>query len=779
MASSNQRLRYFGIRHHGPGSAASLIRALQEFAPDKILLEGPPEAESLLEHIGKAALKPPVAQLIYAPDDHRLSVFYPFAEFSPEWQTLQYAQQHQVDLSFFDLPQKHSLALKKQAEALSLETADVEKNTKVEPESDVTEQEGDSPSEADLENQDNAATELFDSLEFPCDPLDLLAQAAGHEDGESWWEQVVELTPQESDLFDAITLAMTEVRDVIEAEQPISQREQMREAWMRKMIREAQKQDHQRIAVICGAWHVPALKRKVTVKDDNAVLKGLPKIALKATWIPWTHGRISYRSGYGAGVHSPGWYQYLWQQWQQEGANIAIGWLTQAAHLLRNDGIDVPPASVIEAVRLANSLATLRQKSAPSLLELNEAIQTIYGHGEDTLLHYVQEKMVIGEALGTVPDSLPVTPLQEDFTKRCKTLRVKPQAVESELVLDLRKPSGIGRSELFHQLNLLGITWAKEYQSGGKGTFKEVWQLRWEPDFELELIEKSVWGNSVASAAGAFTLAKMADESLAQLVRGIHHLLQSNLPEAIANAVVLLNDKAAITHHVTELMQSLPELARVCRYGDVRNTDVSAIEQVVASLVERISIGLQNECRALDEDSARTMTLLVTQVDEAIQLLANPHYQQVWQQALLKFAETEELSGILIGRSVRLLMAQQVLDAEAAPLALSQALSQAEAPEQAALWIEGLLEDGGLMLQHDEQLWHILNSYILGLNEERFIEISPLLRRTFSSFSASECSALLGRASSSAVMQPVLDNETDFDHLQAAQIVPLICKILE
>ena len=31
------------------------------------------------------------------------------------------------------------------------------------------------------------------------------------------------------------------------------------------------------VAMICGAWHVPALRRKVPLSEDRAVLKGLPK----------------------------------------------------------------------------------------------------------------------------------------------------------------------------------------------------------------------------------------------------------------------------------------------------------------------------------------------------------------------------------------------------------------------------------------------------------------------------------------------------------------------
>jgi hypothetical protein len=40
-------LHVFGIRHHGPGSARSLVRALDALQPDCVLVEGPPEADAL------------------------------------------------------------------------------------------------------------------------------------------------------------------------------------------------------------------------------------------------------------------------------------------------------------------------------------------------------------------------------------------------------------------------------------------------------------------------------------------------------------------------------------------------------------------------------------------------------------------------------------------------------------------------------------------------------------------------------------------------------------
>jgi hypothetical protein len=38
----------FGIRHHGPGSARSLLRALDALRPDVLLIEGPPDAAGVL-----------------------------------------------------------------------------------------------------------------------------------------------------------------------------------------------------------------------------------------------------------------------------------------------------------------------------------------------------------------------------------------------------------------------------------------------------------------------------------------------------------------------------------------------------------------------------------------------------------------------------------------------------------------------------------------------------------------------------------------------------------
>src|SRR5262249_4311078 len=135
------------------------------------------------------------------------------------------------------------------------------------------------------------------------------------------------------------------------------QREAWREAHMRQSIRAAEK-EFERIAVVCGAWHVPALEKMPAAKEDAALLKDLSRLKVNATCIPWTHGRLAVQSGYGAGVESPGWYHHIWTAKDQP----ITRWLVKTARLLRKEDLDASSAHIIESVRLAETLSALRDR---------------------------------------------------------------------------------------------------------------------------------------------------------------------------------------------------------------------------------------------------------------------------------------------------------------------------------------------------------------------------------------------------------------------------------
>src|SRR5882724_11438949 len=98
MAPTPERVTLLGIRHHGPGSARMVAAALAAIRPELVLVEGPPEADALVAHVGE--LTPPVALLMHDESAPSTAAFWPFAGFSPEWQAMRWAGENQVPLRF-------------------------------------------------------------------------------------------------------------------------------------------------------------------------------------------------------------------------------------------------------------------------------------------------------------------------------------------------------------------------------------------------------------------------------------------------------------------------------------------------------------------------------------------------------------------------------------------------------------------------------------------------------------------------------------------------------
>ncbi len=750
----------FGIRHHGPGCARSLVRALEELSPDCVLIEGPPEAEAVLASALHAEIEPPVALLLYCPEDTKLASFYPFAEFSPEWQAIRYGLQLSIPVRFIDLPQAHELALRKERNEASATPVEV------------------------VESTDAAEPEADD---ISADPLDWLGRAAGYGDGETWWNQMVE-ERRDSDsagLFNAIQEAMTSVRAELprRLSQSAVHRENLREAHMRKCIRQAEKDGFQKIAVICGAWHVPALATMPTAKADSDLLKALPKVKVAATWAPWTYGRLASASGYGAGVLSPGWYEFLWKNQSTEASQRAIGWISKVARFMRGEDMDCSSAHVIEAARLSDALAAMRERPAPGLEEINEAVRTVICMGEDAPLRLIHTQLIVGEKLGRVPPDVPTVPLQQDLEKQQRSLRIKPEALAKDLDLDLRSENDLARSHLLHRLNLLSVKWGEVRGTGrsAKGTFHEVWQLRWQPEFAICIIEASRWGQSISDAATALAIDEAQKaQSLPALSKLVDRVLLANLPHAVEPVTHALENQAAIAGDTSQLLEAIPPLANIFRYGNVRQTDASLVGHVLDSLVARACIGLSGACSSLDDDAAEKMRTRIVTTHQAIKLIGNEVHLTDWMPALTRIAVLGGTHGLISGLAARLLFDEQTEDAETTSTRVSQALSIGNDPAPAAAWLEGFLHQSGMILLHDDRLWQTVDSWVASLTEETFTRILPLIRRTFSTFPGTECIQLGQRAKHTNGSQPVTVTHAtlEWNHERAMKPLPVLHQIL-
>ncbi|MFF3909125.1 DUF5682 family protein [Streptomyces sp. NPDC001848] len=700
-----------GVRHHGPGSARAVRAALEAARPEAVLIEGPPEADALIPLADHPDMRPPVALLAHAVDEPGRSAFWPLAEFSPEWVAIRWALRQGVPARFIDLPATHTLAWGKEG-ATGTETEDP-----------------------------GAVGDSDDTVRV--DPLAVLAEAAGHDDPERWWEDVVEHRGAGAgDPFAPFTVlgeAMAALREEYGAGG--HERDVVREAYMRLQVRAAQREFGADVAVVCGAWHVPALRERASVTADRALLKGLPKVKTDMTWVPWTHRRLARAGGYGAGIDSPGWYGHLFRAPDRP----VERWLTKVAGLLREEDRIVSSAHVIEAVRLAETLAVLRGRPLPGLSETTDAVRAVMCEGSDVPLALVRDRVVVGDDMGEVPDSAPAVPLQRDLARLQKRLRIKPEPLEREVELDLRKETDAERSRLLHRLRLLGIGWGEPAASrGSTGTFRETWRLCWEPELAVRVAEAGVWGTTVLAAATARAEADAtAAQALADVTALAERCLLAELPDALPVVMRVLADRAALDADVGHLAQALPALVRSLRYGDVRGTDTRALADVAAGLAERVFVGLPPACAALDAEAAAEMRRHVDAVHGAVGLLGDGiaadhgNIRERWRAVLRVLGGRDTVPGVIRGRAVRLLLDEGELAQDEAARLMGLVLSPGTPPADAAAWIEGFVgggSGGGMLLVHDERLLALVDAWLTGVPTEAFTDVLPLLRRTFSAY---------------------------------------------
>lgn len=746
-------LHLFGIRHHGPGCARSLQQALEELQPDLIILEAPQDLEPIFPLACDPEMQPPVAMLVYPRDNPRRSVIYPMTTFSPEWQTLQWAGRSGCPVRAMDLPMSHRLAL-------------------------------------DANESLSTVTESAPSV-VRTDPLAILAEAAGYEDHELWWEEEIERRTDATHLFAAILEAMRAVRDEFPE---ANDADLLREAWMRTIIREGMKEGFQKIAVVCGAWHTPVLDEEAvrgkrpgcSSREDRLRLKGLPRLKTVATWIPWTHARLATRNGYGAGVSSPGWYAHLWESNRE----APLRWIAEAARLLRERDLAASSAGVIDAARLAETLAALRDLRVPGLRELNESILTVLCHGESAPFELIRQQLEIGDRLGAVPAATPSVPLAEDVQQLQKSLRLKPVTQRKLVDLDLRNDHARRQSQLIRRLQILGIGWG-ELQPGASSTstFHEIWKLAWQPEFAISLIEANVWGNTLEVAAGARVIQQAQDStSLAELTSLLGTALHADLSATLAVLIQRIQATSALSSDTLHLMQGLLPLAQVIRYGDVRGTDVSQLKPVADSIAARIGVGLVAACTGIDDDLASQMIDGLQQTQQGLDLLQETTLSDDFISKLQGLIRRTGIHPRIQGWTTRNLLEQRLLDEGALEQLASRALSKTNDPASAAAWIQGFLQGSGLLLIHQEVVWRVMDRWLSQLTESGFIEMLPVLRRGFSNFSQAERRQMgdkVKRFDTAAMLHDdrmakalAADDPLLFDAERAARVLPRLAAIL-
>lgn len=744
----------FGVRHLSPSGAWHLRQFLDRTKPDVVLIEGLSDAGDLVSQITRKGSKPPIAILAYTDSLPVRTLVYPLARYSPEYQAMLWAKEHDARVEFIDLPSDIFLALQDVEEELRQQS-----NRHPGAPGCAVADEGENADSAEPGLEDEAADgsrSVPATLSGPERAISIyeeFARRSGEPDHDTYWERHFEHNFSDDSYRLAAYEFGTALRE-LEQDAPRWRAESLvREAYMRRRIEEtlADGTKPNRMAAVVGAFHAPVLNGEHAAMTD-AELASLRRRPSKFTLMPYSYFKLSSQSGYGAGNHAPAYFELLWNMLEQgDFHELPTRYLTLVARYMRDSGTHRSTAEVIEGVRLASTLSALKGGLAPTLRDLRDAAITLIGHGELSAVQDALARVEVGTAVGELPKGVSQTSIQSDFERELARLKLEKYktAVKQDLTLDLRENRraktdeaaflDLARSSFFHRLRVLEVGFAKPVASGQQSTtWAEKWHVQWSPESEIALVEAVLLGETVALAtAYKFKTQLEKCTSIAAAAEMVRDACQCGLMSSMELARAKLQELAAVSGEFVAVAHAAYELGSVVRYGDVRKFDPEPLLPLVEELFVQGSLALLAAANC-DNEAAKGLLVAIDEMNRVSLEYHDRVEEPLWIERLQKLADADDRNPLLSGYACAVLLERGLISNEALAREVSRRLSPGIPADLGSGWFEGLSKRNRYALLARQPLWEQLAGYVASLDDEQFRRALVFLRRAFGGFSPQE-----------------------------------------
>jgi len=703
------------VRHHSPAIARATAAVIRAVRPRLVLIEGPSDANHLIDALTAPDAVAPLAILAYRQPQARQAsadlapevVFYPFCDYSPELVALRTARELGIEARFCDIP---AAAMLEHREATD-----------------------EAPSPTDESPAPSASAEpVPHAPEYRLSVYDRVAQRMGFDDSEEWWECLFETALRDPS---ELLLRTFEWGQLVIGDFGISDYDALRNAYMWKRVEESGIPPEQ-IVLVVGAAHAAAFALpdfRAEYDPNHPLLQARPA---DFVLMPYSFPRLSEQLGYGAGNRAPQFYQDAWEFGSLEDATLAT--LTRLVNSMKLQGDVASHADAIEAFRLAKQLASLRGKIQPGYRETIDAAIAAFGRGQADRVEKPLKRLMIGERIGRAPQSEVQPPVQAEFYRLAHELRIPIKDDPTDLRLNLAEPHAVQQSIFLHRLAVAQIPFA-ELQSGEAATYgqmarlREKWRLQWTPLTDVALAEASIYGNTLREVAMRKIEPRLAQrDTLARVSAAALEAVLCELPELYGTALQALDEASIRDADFASLARAAYQIAGLIEYGAARAVQQEMFEPLLQRVYTRACLHLlpSSDC---GEDEARA-------VGEGMQLLHElahklPYLEtDLWVENLRETVLSERAQAYVVGVGLGLLGFMRAQDEELWRCA-KRMLSPATPPEPAAQFLEGLIHAQGGAAARSRPFVQTMHEFVMQLPDALFIQALPILRRAFSKLS--------------------------------------------
>jgi len=740
------KIIYFPVRHHSPIVSFQLTKLINEYNPEIILIEGPSNINDIKEKLFTTNAKMPLAfysilnQEVEVEDEDgkikketlRDAVYYPFAEFSPEYIAIKIGLEKNIKTEFIDL---HYINLK--------------------------------------EYYTNYEQIVNDNYIAYSGYISLLIEKLGLENFNELWENYFETgyhneSPQKfiTDFYSFCYFS----RKTYKIETLINEGNIAREIYMASKILKYS-ENFDKILVVTGGFHTPSLIKLV---ENNKELKFNLKTKgeIENYVIPYSYNRIDERSGYKSGIIFPSYHNELLKKLQAFNDNsdfkspyeeTIINFLHKLHKELRKSGESGTIVNKIEAIRIMDELKFLRDKKSVTTKEMIDAIISSYAKGNDNIKNILTSlnKVLTGKKRGFYPYTKEDSPILMDFHNNLQKNRLDiVNEIKRIDIYPTKSKSQKNKSILLHKLIFLDILFAnlivKNYKqlgnysnnsnvyssNEGKGNFlndentylAELWEYSLKLETYETIIEASLYGATINEAVlNKFEKLWETTSSFQHAVSLYINMLKLEIKlnqtqKFIELRNILENDMilSSLTNGFISLhnFMKVENLSNNHRFNEIYENTFDKIMKLLY-FVDELSTEEEEEF----SNNLKTIYSVITNNNESLE-----EFLEVINSLKLKLYDNIQVLGSIDG----ILYNTKQLTEDDILITFTQIINGINNGENIAKYLKGVFMLSREIFILNNQFIEKLNNFFTTITEDEFLEIIPNLKQVFTFFSPTE-----------------------------------------
>lgn len=744
---------FFPVRHHSPVCSWQLIRIMDLYKPDIVLIEGPVNANDLLTVLTAEDTALPAAFYCYYKDKKKLvsqdaedyKCYYPFQYSSPEYNAALEAKNRGIPASFIDLPYSELII---------------------------------AASEHDIPQSYSDDSKLVRSRFY-----ERICEKTGTRSFDEFWEKYFEIGGLFLSPVDFVRLMHTYCilsRQSTDDAELQADGTLLREQFMAGNIAEAMKV-HSRVLVVTGGFHSYGLFSLVNSGNIPSVkLHSIPGTDQGCYPMAYSYEAADALRGYASGMRVPGFYDTVMEKLRgcdsPEGIynSLTLDLLVKTARETAKHDIPVSIADITAAQTLMQGLAALRGLRECGMAELSDAVTSCFIKGEKTLSSAlpldILRRLATGDSIGHIGDKLHVPPLIADFEKQCAALKLKNSRSlvnKAEAAL-FSAGKGMELSRFMHRMDFLNAGFAEMvkgpdlHRNHDRSRIREEWKYKRSPGVDAALIDHTTDGFTIEEACAAFAAKQLRAQHRCENAAHIAvDCFLMGIPLDQSDQL-LIDEILCSDGDIFSVGNGLRSFETLHSLHALYGSDDPSSLDCLSRCFDKLIAAMPSMADIPSDNAGDCISVLRTMFGLTVSTL--PDRADVFRSALLIMREAKSKEPSVHGAVMGLLYAMDPSERSAAEQAmLSYLRGSANIRKMGADFLRGLFATARDIMLADDTFLRMTDDLVSGMDHDDFMEILPSLRLAFSFFTPSEI-----RTAANAVSE--LHNANRDDILRTAPV---------